>query len=40
MDEESQKVKTFSYKLSSRNLMYRIVTIVNNTIHYCTFESC
>ena len=37
MGESGQKVKSSSYEMSSGNVMYSLVTIVNNTL--CVFES-
>ena len=32
LDEGDQKVQSFSFKISHRDIMYSMVTIVNNTI--------
>ena len=34
LEEGGQKVKTSSYKLSHRDVMYSMVTIINNTTLY------
>lgn len=34
MDEWGQKAHTFSYKINHEDVMYNMVTIVNNTISY------
>ena len=32
LDEGSQKVQTFSYKISHGDVMYSMVTLLNNTL--------
>ena len=34
MGKDSQKVQTSSYKINSRDVMFSVVTIVNNTVLY------
>ena len=34
MDEVSQKVQTFSWKISTRDVMYNTINIIHTGVHY------
>ena len=39
LDDGSQKVKTFSYKINGCDIIYNMINIINNAIYYKTYLS-